>query len=114
MLRSELRELLRRLPRDATVPAGWLVDQLDDDTTDRDLTLQEVAVELGRAVSTVRSWCNSGQLEGAFKFRNREWRIPASALRRFRQREGESKAPTVAHRRPVDLSSWRKVREGTG
>ena len=113
MLRGQLRELLGQLPREASVPVGWLVDQLDDDSIDRDLTLEEASAELGRAVSTVRSWCNSGQLEGAFKFRGREWRIPSAALRRFREseREGESGHPTVSHRGPVDLGDWRKVRQ---
>ena len=114
MLREQLRELLGRLPRDASVPVGWIVDQLNDDSIDRDLTLEEAAAEIGRAVSTVRSWCNTRQLEGAFKFRGREWRIPSAALRRFRESEraGAPGRPTVSHRGPIDLGDWRKVRGG--
>jgi excisionase family DNA binding protein len=48
-----------------------------------DLTVEEVAAALHRKPSTVRSWCAARRIEGAYRLRGREWRIPLAALRTF-------------------------------
>lgn len=44
-----------------------------------DLSDQEVADVLGKAVITVQKWCKTGKLAGAYKA-GRSWRIPEDAL----------------------------------
>ena len=34
-------------------------------------------------MSTVRTWANSGKLEGAFRLNGRDWRVPASTLKKY-------------------------------
>ena len=110
---AHLRHLLGQLPPDAQVPAGWVLEHLDGAA--EDLTLDQVAEKVGRAVSTVRGWANSGELEGAYRLRGREWKIPAVTLQRFLEgeRSGEGKS-LVRARGPVNLSSWRKHRPEAG
>ncbi len=102
---GHLRHVLSQLPPEAQVPAGWVLEQLDG--ADEDLTLEQAAERVGRAVSTVRGWANRGQLEGAYKLRGRDWRIPVVALQTFLDGE-RTRTPTVRSRGPVDLGSWRK------
>ena len=111
MADGHLRHLLSQLPSEAQVPAGWVLEQLD--SAEQELTLEDVATKVGRAVSTVRGWCGSGQLEGAYRLNGREWRVPSAALRRFleQQRTGAGEGHSaVRSRGPVDLSSWRHQR----
>jgi excisionase family DNA binding protein len=49
---------------------------------DRDLTVEELAEKVGRAVSTVRTWLIAGDLRG-YKLNGKSWRIPQSALRAY-------------------------------
>lgn len=77
----------------------------------RDLTVEEVAAETKRAVSTVRGWLISGALAG-YKLNGRDWRIPRSALRAYLDRQSETSGPESADAGPVDLGSWRKIRGG--
>jgi len=92
-----LEAVLSMLPNEALLPVSWLrsqlIGQVDNSpqcTLPTDVTVAIVADELGRADSTVRSWCRTGQLPGAYRLRGREWRIPASALAAFfaNQRSG--------------------------
>ena len=74
-----------------------------------DLTVNEVAKELGRSPSTVRGWCAAGQIKGVYRFRNREWRVPLSGLKGLR----EQRTKGALHRAPAskprgDLRAWRK------
>ena len=91
-----------------------LLDEVDraGDQPDRLMTLEDVAGEVGRAVSTVRTWCNSGQLEGAFRLNGRDWRIPEAALRRYLESQASPDATRTAISAgdDVDLGAWRKVR----
>ena len=113
---ERLRELLGQLPPDAQVPVRWVLENLDEEQGSdlADLTLEDVANRVGRAVSTIRGWCNSGQLVGAYRLRGRTWRIPQGSLRRFleAERAQEGQPPTVRPQGPVDLASWRKVKDG--
>ena len=113
---DRLREALVRLPAEALVPVGWVRGQLDDGQPEHvqaellnDMTIDEVARMLNRSPSTVRSWCNTELLKGAYKLRKREWRIPPVALSRFldaqRAQEGSG---TVRQRGDVTLSGWRR------
>lgn len=70
-----------------------------------DLTVQEVADEVGRAPSTVRGWCNSGELR-AYRLNRREWRITREAMREF-QRDQQTPPPDISE--SDDLGSWRDV-----
>lgn len=76
-----------------------------------DLTLEEAAERVHRAASTVRGWCNSGVLAGAYRLNGRDWRIPPAALRAYLDRQGERARTTAAPRRgkAADLGAWRKV-----
>ena len=111
----ELREIVRNMPPEGsvTLPVTWLRDLLDaegDSFPMRLLNLDEAAVIVGRSSSTIRTWCNSGALGGAFKLSGRTWRIPEADLRRFleRQQSVERQPATVRADGPVDLSAWRK------
>lgn len=114
---SRLARILEQLPADATVPVGWLREQigvppeLEGDTHVADMTVHQLATRLGRSDSTVRGWCVSGELEGAYKLKGREWRIPAAAARAFLSRQSKSIDSTRGGSRrevPVDLASWRR------
>lgn len=104
----DLASAIRDLPDEALVPVGWVRERLDGSSDVRlvDLTVSDAAEELGRAPSTIRTWCGEGRLRGAYRLRGREWRIPPSALRDLgrqavEKREGEGE--------PVDLGAWRSV-----
>lgn len=89
------------LPDDYTGPASGPAD----------LTVAQVAARYDRHPSTVRGWCESGVLRGAYRLRGREWRVPAETLAAFEQAERGARRPDVQHsgrRTPVDLGSWRK------
>ena len=118
-LRSELSAILKGMPPGSAVslPVEWLRSLLAEDARqggrpDRLLTLEEVAELAGRSKSTVRTWANSGMIEGAFRLHGREWRIPSRAWERHLEslQKGEE-GPEVAEVGSVDLGSWRRVRE---
>jgi excisionase family DNA binding protein len=71
------------------------------------LTLSQVAERVGRAVSTVKGWCNRGELPGAFKLNGRDWRVPPASLEDYLHRQRE---PTAPGGNEYDLSSWRNER----
>ena len=112
---EHLRDLLGQLPPDAQVPVRWVLENLGEGQGSdlADLTLEQVADKVGRAPSTVRGWCNSGRMAGAYRLRGREWRVPQDALRRFveAERNQEGRPSTVRSRGPVDLGSWRKLKD---
>jgi len=73
----------------------------------RDLTVEDVAEEVGRAPSTVRGWLIAGDLRG-YKLNGRDWRIPRAALREYlaAQAGGEDAVDVPEE---VDISAWRRV-----
>lgn len=90
LTREDLDELLGR--PDQVDPIG-------------DLTVQDIAEELGKAESTVRTWLtSSGGIPGAYKLHGREWRVPPSALREYLRRGGKAE-PEDGGRLP----SWDEV-----
>ena len=109
-----------------TVSVRWLRDELGLSVRDPgvapepigDMTAQEVAAEVGRAVSTVRGWCCSGMIENAYKLNGREWRVSRAALLRFRDSQREagrlpSSSALGRNHRP-DLGAWRGVHREHG
>ena len=119
-LAERLRAVIDGMPNDGSVSLSvtWLRDLIDaeGDSPGRGplLTLEEVGRIFGRSESTVRTWANSGQLEGAFKLQNRSWRIPELAIQRFIECQQSGEPPTVRSSSPVDLGSWRNLKSGEG
>lgn len=108
-----LADALRDLPPSALVPAGWVLEQLGIAAADplADLTLEQVAAEHGRAISTVRAWCPD--IPGAYRLNGREWRVPRAGLRAYLNGQRDRK-PAPAASSPADLSSWRQKLKMTG
>ena len=112
---DRLRAIVESMPADASVTlsvawlSGLLAAEGDSASMDRLLTLEETAEIVGRSPSTVRTWLNTGRLDG-FKLNARSWRIRESALRTFiaRQEAGEHEPATVRSLGTVDLGAWRK------
>ncbi len=95
----------------ATIPASEVLKRLPEgaDGPDRsggDMTLDDVAAEVGRAVSTIRTWCNGGRLQGAYRLNGRDWRVPRAALRAFLDGQGRGDHHESQHG-DVDWGDWR-------
>lgn len=124
-----LRDVLSAIPREAMVPAGWVLDGLDQYVADVqlnpnspaasppltdpvDLTVAEVAAHFGRGASTVRTWLLRGDLPGAYRLNGRDWRIPRTAIatmqREQAKRHREKKTLTPRSTGATDLSTWRR------
>lgn len=110
MTLHELRRRLGQIPPDTMIRVGWILEQLPDGeeeaVEDELLTLDQVAEEVDRAVSTVRTWCNRGELE-AFKLRGREWRVRRSALHHFLEREAAGDGEPDLEDPGVEWDDWR-------
>ncbi len=113
-LHHRLRQLASALPSDdaaVSFTRADLLALLEEDgtpaTPTRDLTVEEVAEETGRAPSTVRGWLISGALRG-FKLNNRDWRIPRPALRDYLTAQTDTSDPSL-ETGEVDITAWRKV-----
>ena len=114
-----LLAILSELPAEAMVTVGWLRDKLgggDDEQSGArpfsDLRIEEAAKEVGRAPSTVRTWCNSGALTGAYRLRGREWRIPRKAIARFLEAQTNGNRVTGADRARREMDSCRGCPSG--
>jgi len=115
----DLARDLAGLPDDALVPVRWLRERLADagDRDDRlaDLTVEEVAEELGRAPSTIRGWCGAERFLGAYRLRGREWRVPRESVRRMLDQERDGGPTEERDPETVDLGTWRReVAGGNG
>lgn len=110
-LKDRIRRMVEALPSPTSTVSLSRVDlesmlgQAVEPEPLSDLTVQDVAEEVGRAPSTVRGWCNSGQLR-AYRLNRREWRITREALREF-QRDQQEPPPDIGD--SDDLGSWRDV-----
>lgn len=113
-LAERLRLLVSALPSDdsaVTITRADLVALLEGDSgatrvgSVRDLTVEQVADETGRAPSTIRSWLISGALRG-YKLNGRDWRVPGTALREYLEGQATEAPLGVGN---VDISAWRKV-----
>jgi hypothetical protein len=120
-LRERLKAMVDGMPpgSSVSVPVDWLreclaAEEREGDRPDRLLTLEDVAGEVGRAVSTVRTWCNSGKLEGAFRLNGKDWRIPSASLRRYLEAQAnpEATAGTIDGNGHPKIGAWRKRRKG--
>ena len=112
---DRLRAIVESMPADASVTFSvvWLRDLLsaegDSPGTDRLLTLEEAGNIVGRSPSTVRTWLNTGQLDG-FKLNGRAWGIPERALHEFieNQQSGGHEPPAIRSSASADLGGWRE------
>ena len=114
MTREELLALLDVLPGETHLPLRWVREQVAGlapagaEPDGADLTVGEVAERWGRGPSTIRGMCEAGEIAGAYKFRNREWRIPRESVAAFEgaQRAGKGQAG------PKDRHGLRAIVEG--
>jgi len=123
-LRTQLQAMVDGMPPGSSVslPVDWLQSLLEQevkrvgDMPDDLLTLEEVGKRLGRAVSTARSWCNSGKIPGAFRLHGKDWRIPTKALQELIESQSRAEqAPKGIPSHPgAELASWRRLRPAKG
>ena len=114
-VQERLRQLAAALPSAesaVTFTRADLLALIDGEAESRalslsDLTVQEVASEVKRSPSTVRTWLISGALRG-YKLNRRDWRVPRTALREYLAAPAPESPPPAAD---VDLGAWRKIRE---
>jgi excisionase family DNA binding protein len=97
------------------VPRPWLEALLAPAVPSAGLTVPQVAAQLRRGVSTVRTLCANGAIPGAYKLNRRDWLIPAAGLTAFLEQQqmspnpGPEAPPMPQRRRPVDLGAWRRL-----
>ncbi len=116
-IEDRLRRIVTALPEQASVTLPvllvkeWLEVEADDPLAD--LTVADVALQLGRSPGTVRDWIRRGDLE-AYQL-GKEYRITRPALTTFcqQQRNGPqtSERSAAAPSRRPDLGAWRKLRK---
>ena len=107
------------MPPGTLVPRDWVLEQLNAGVEGGpaqpapapprivDLTIRDVARAFGKSPSTVRAWVERGDFAGAYKLNGKQWRIPASAVDAFQNRQRGR-----AGRRRRDrgrLSAWRSA-----
>jgi hypothetical protein len=108
--RDALERLVADVPAGAqvTVPADWIRELLATRpvraVASVDLTVGDVARLFARQPSTIRGWCEQGRLPGAYRLRQREWRIPPAALDAL---QGRPARTPRADGGVIDLSGWR-------
>jgi hypothetical protein len=118
MTLADLERTIASQAPGALIPRDWVLDQIREvtgaDVGDElsDLSVEEAGELLARSASTVREYCRAGLLEGAYRQRGREWRVPRGAIRRFQRAEAAvHEKPAERKKRrgsgPVDLGSWR-------
>lgn len=111
-LRDRLRTLAQALPPGGSVTftQDGLLELIGDRPETEaapldDLTVEELAEEMGRAASTVRGWAS--RIPGAYRL-GREWRFPRGAVRAWLDAGAELEGLERRPGAPVDLGSWRK------
>lgn len=118
MLRDRLQSIVTALPDGAsvTVPVADLREWLEHDGDKDldivvDLTVDDVAQQLGRTPACVRGWCRAGLVPGAYRFNSREWRIPRAGLTAYiekaRDGQGSNGRSRPRRQRGADLGAWR-------
>lgn len=76
-----------------------------------DQSVEQLAGRFGRKRSTVREWCEHGLFPGAYKLREKEWRVPLAGVLAFEKQEqlrGRRDRATGRALRLVPGSSERK------
>ncbi len=114
-IEDRLRRIVTALPEQAsvTLPVLLVKEWLDLEADDplADLTVTDVAEQLGRSPGTVRDWIRRGELE-AYQL-GKEYRVTRPALTTFsqQQRNGpRTERSESAPSRQSDLGAWRKRR----
>lgn len=109
--REALRAIATAVSPDqaVTVPAAWLLEVLNAEPPPRpavslDLTVEQLAAQFGRKASTVRGWLERGDFPGAYRRQGREWRVPASAVQGYQERQRASASTPAGS---VELGAWR-------
>ena len=111
---ERLRQLASALPSNdsaVTITRADLVSLLEGASSDagvgstRDLTVEEVGQEMGRALSAIRAWLISKALRG-YKLNNCDRRVPRTALREYLEAQATRSSETPGE---VDITAWRKV-----
>ena len=118
-LEERLARIIDGIPSggSVTLPVDFLRGLLcekvvDIDQGQADLTVEQIAEEYRRSVSTVRGWLAEELIPGAYKLRGREWRVPQSGLRKFlAQQSAQHGSPgsITLRQGEADLGSWRKI-----
>ncbi len=115
MMLTDLRAWLATLAdAEATIPAREVLRRLPPTDVNEaqgvcgDMTLDEVASEVGRAVSTVRTWCNSARIAGAYRLNGRDWRVPQAALRKFLDAQGRGEDQHEVQNGETDWNAWKE------
>ncbi len=115
MTLAELERLVVAHAPGSLLPRDWLLQQIqaiaDPVVGDElaNLSIEDAGQVLDRSTSTVREYCRSGLLPGAYRQRGREWRIPRGAIRAFQRSEAVPKArPPLLKTEEIDLGAWRE------
>ena len=112
---DRIRAIVDPMPADGavTLPVAFLRALLDAEGDEpgmgRLLTLAEAGEVVGRSPSTIRTWLNTGRLDG-FKLNARSWRVRESALQNFIQQQeaGDRGAAKVLKLHPNTLRARMK------
>jgi hypothetical protein len=104
-----------------TVPREWLLALIDTvipgPTGSRtgescpDHRISDLVDRLGRKESTIRQMCTDREFEmpikdkSAYKYRNKEWKIPEAAVLAYEARQRVGRSPTLDN-----LSDWRTTK----
>ncbi len=117
---EDLRREVTAMPPGALLPRDWLLERLSDRlaVADRpisgavlvDLTVADLARVFGKRPSTIRGWVERDQFPGAYKLHGKEWRVPASAVEAFQDRQRARAGPGRRTKSGTRLSQWRSVR----
>lgn len=112
-LRAALRLVVEAHPAGSTVGVlrEHLLDLLDGTPAEtpvvqEDLTCVTAGAILGRHASTVRAMCERGELVGAYRQHQREWRIPPAAIDSYRSSQRAPRPTRTTD--TTDLGSWRR------
>lgn len=85
-----LRDVLDELPDEALVTVGWVRERLEEeperDPMEELYDVPTLAARFDRSEATIRSWLADGKLRG-FKLEGRQWKVRASEVRAFEQRQ---------------------------
>ncbi len=120
-LLENLRREVTAMPPGALLPRDWLLERLSENAAYAptsggrpappvDLTVGYLAKLFGRQPSTVRAWLERGDFPGGYKLHGKEWRVPASGLEAFQNRQRTGARLERAVGGAARLSDWRKAK----